>query len=157
MKLSLINDDLKWQKVKNNKPNVRFNWNPGRVNFIFVSGHPFTPYQEFLPNFECLCRIQRPSKTSETRFCDLKWRNYNAIIAKIVESEVDFRVLLHRYLPITYRTVSIRTIGSPVNRANLYKTFRTSHRIYFESWCSEFGEWPLYLLLTEFLKPWEGL
>ncbi len=57
-----------------------------------MSGPPFTPYQEFLINLECLYRIQRPRKPPETRFCDLK-RSYNAIIVKIVVSEVDFRVL----------------------------------------------------------------
>ncbi len=39
-----------------------------------------------------LYRIQRPRKPLETRFCDLK-RSDNAIIEKIVVSEVDFRVL----------------------------------------------------------------
>ncbi len=28
--------------------------------------------QEFLSNFECLSRIQRPGKPQETRFCDSK-------------------------------------------------------------------------------------
>ncbi len=44
-------------------------------------------YQEFLPNFEFSAQ-----KPPATRFYDLKRRN-NAIIVKIVESEVDFRVL----------------------------------------------------------------
>ncbi len=35
---------------------------------------------------------KRPRKPPETRFCDLKSSN-NAIIVKIVVSEVDFRVL----------------------------------------------------------------
>ncbi len=79
-----------------NKPNLRVKraWveTPGAWISFFVSGPPFTPYQEFLLNFECLYRIQRPRKPPETRFCDLKMSN-NAIIVKIVVSEVDFRVL----------------------------------------------------------------
>ncbi len=58
----------------------------------FVPGPQLTPYEGLLPNLECLYRIQRPRKPPETRFCDIKWRN-NAITMKIVESEVDFRVL----------------------------------------------------------------
>ncbi len=52
-----------------------------------MPGPLFTPYQEFLQNFECLAQ-----ETPETRFRDLKMHN-NAIMVKIVESEVAFRVL----------------------------------------------------------------
>ncbi len=62
------------------------------MNFIFLVGTPVYTVPKFLPNFECLYRIQRPRKPPETRFCDLKMSN-NAIIVKIVVSEIDFRVL----------------------------------------------------------------
>ncbi len=84
-----------WLQIQN-KPNLRVKraWveTPGAWFSFFVSGPPFTPYQEFLPNFECLYRIQRPRKPPKTCFCDLK-RSNNAIIVKIVVSKVDFRVL----------------------------------------------------------------
>ncbi len=83
-------------KLKVNKPNLRVKraWveTPGAWISFFVSGPPFTPYQEFLPNFDCLYRIQRPRKPTETRCWDLK-RSNNAIMVKIVVSEVDFRAL----------------------------------------------------------------
>ncbi len=89
-----------FSNVHYNKPNLRVKraWveTPGAWISFFVSGPPFTPAkrdEEFLPNFECLYRIRRPRKPPETRFCDLKMSN-NAIIEKIVVSEVDFRVLL---------------------------------------------------------------
>ncbi len=51
---------------------------PGGWIVFFVTGPLFTPYQEFSPNFECLCWILRPRKAPKTRYYDLKWRN-NAI------------------------------------------------------------------------------
>ncbi len=91
-------EKLAWTPPHQNsdKPNERVEraWveTPEAWISFFVSGSPFTPYQEFLPNFERLYRIQRPRKPPETRFCDLK-RSNNAIIVKIVVSEVDFLVL----------------------------------------------------------------
>ncbi len=60
-----------------NKPNQRVEraQNPGRVNFIILLEPLFTAYEEFLPNLECLCRIQRPRKPSKSRFYDIKGRN----------------------------------------------------------------------------------
>ncbi len=77
-----------------NKHNLRVKRveTPGTWILFFVSGPPFTLYQDFLPNIECFYRIQRPRKPPETRFCNLE-RSNNAIIVKIVVFEVDFRVL----------------------------------------------------------------
>ncbi len=61
---------------------------------FFVSGPLFTPCQEFLTNFlNVSVEFSTPRKHTETRFCNKKGSN-NAIIVKIVESEIDFRILL---------------------------------------------------------------
>ncbi len=82
----------KISRKKKEKPNLRVKraWveTPGAWISFFVSGPPFTPYQEFLHHSECLYRIQPPRKPPETRFCCLK-RSNNAIIMKIVVPEVD--------------------------------------------------------------------
>ncbi len=65
---------------------------PGARFLLFMSGPPFYTIPRIFGQFWMSLSNSASKKTSETRFYGLKVRN-NAIIVKIVESEVNFGVL----------------------------------------------------------------
>ncbi len=82
---------------RNNKPNLYAESQPKRQEseFNFSCREPccLPRTKNLLPNSECLCRIQRPRKTPERHvFCNLKLV-ITQLLRKIIESELDFRVL----------------------------------------------------------------
>ncbi len=71
---------------------TRVSWNPGSVNFIFRVGTPVYTVPRFSAQFWVFLSNSAPKKTSGDTFLRFK-RSNNAIIVKIVVSEVYFRVL----------------------------------------------------------------